>query len=345
MKNTEDNGRIKPPFLSVVMPAYNAAPFIGKAIESVLAQTFEDWELVIVDDGSTDGTADVVRRYMTRCDRIRLLTMPLPSGAVYQPRKFAIVNAVSDFIAPVDADDIIEDGYLQTLVGCQSQTGAEIVYPTMFKFDDENDLRQDMCKNIPGTDGSVFDGSDMVKYTLDIWRIGCGGGLILRKLYLDVFQRYDSSLSFVYADELLTRQLLYHAPRVAFSTAEYYYRQNSASVTHIKSIKQFDKLRNNIHLHDFVASRYGRHSEEMRLMNFQLFRFVYDAARELNSGGYTREDIKSAYELMLRNISLIDWDILKPNVTAKYYYTLKVLKNRLPLLRLVLKAGDRVIES
>jgi Glycosyl transferase family 2 len=59
------------PVVTAIMPTYNHAAFIGQAIESVLAQTFEAWELVVVDDGSTDGTPDLARRY--RDDRIRVI--------------------------------------------------------------------------------------------------------------------------------------------------------------------------------------------------------------------------------------------------------------------------------
>src|SRR6185436_974142 len=59
------------PAISVVMPAYNATRFVGAAVESILAQTFENFEFIIVDDCSTDGSSEVLRRYAERDRRIR----------------------------------------------------------------------------------------------------------------------------------------------------------------------------------------------------------------------------------------------------------------------------------
>ena len=91
------------PAVSVITPAWNAEGFIGETIESVLAQTFADWEMVIVDDGSTDGTASVVEAYAARDARIRLLQQQNagPSAA----RNHAMRQARGDFFAFLDSDD------------------------------------------------------------------------------------------------------------------------------------------------------------------------------------------------------------------------------------------------
>lgn len=342
MNVTKDGGAVKRPVLSVVMPFYNAEAFIVKALESLEAQTFGDWELVAVDDGSTDASAAIVRDFMKSDSRIRLFSMPSHTGAAYQPRKKAVIEARAAFVALFDADDLIAPDYLGCLVDRQKSTGADIVYPVMYHFDDDSNPRARRHHGILGEADGVFAGRDLVKYTLDLWRINCGGGLLRRQLFIDAFGRYGSSYDLVYADELLTRQMLLAAARVAFSDAEYYYRQNLSSVTHRKSLKQFDKLRNNVFLHEIVMANYSPDSEEVRRMNCQLFKFVFDAARHLNRCRFSRSEVKDAYAIMRSNIDLIDRRVLRPAVTAKYYYTLFCLKDNLTLFRLVLKYGDRL---
>ena len=61
------------PFFSIIIPTYNRAHLISKAIESVIAQTFENWELIIVDDGSTDETKDLILSYQNKVARIRYI--------------------------------------------------------------------------------------------------------------------------------------------------------------------------------------------------------------------------------------------------------------------------------
>lgn len=94
------------PLVSVVTPAYNAAAIIGETIDSVLAQSYARWEMLIVDDGSTDGTREIVRSYSERDARIRLIKMPRNSGAPAKPRNTAVEAARGEWIAFLDADDI-----------------------------------------------------------------------------------------------------------------------------------------------------------------------------------------------------------------------------------------------
>ena len=93
------------PKISIVMAAYNEELTISKAIDSICAQTFNDWELIIIDDGSTDSTADVVRRYIDKDSRIRFVrnktNMKLPTSL-----NKGIRLAKADLIARADADDI-----------------------------------------------------------------------------------------------------------------------------------------------------------------------------------------------------------------------------------------------
>jgi glycosyltransferase involved in cell wall biosynthesis len=88
--------------VQVVMPAYNAEAYIGEAIDSVLAQTFTDWELTVVDDGSTDATADVVAGYSD--GRIGLVRTG--NGGPSSARNRALAESRSPYVAFLDADDL-----------------------------------------------------------------------------------------------------------------------------------------------------------------------------------------------------------------------------------------------
>lgn len=95
--------REEAPSVSIVMPAYNAQSYIKSAIDSVLGQTFQDWELLVVDDLSVDDTAEYVLSY--KDDRIRYLKNPRNLGAA-QTRNRAIDAARGRYIAFLDSDDI-----------------------------------------------------------------------------------------------------------------------------------------------------------------------------------------------------------------------------------------------
>src|SRR5437764_13661053 len=87
--------------VSVIIPAYNAAKTVGRAVDSVLAQTFADFELIVIDDGSTDSTAEVVQS--RRDQRIRCITVA--NGGVASARNRGLDLASGDLVAFLDADD------------------------------------------------------------------------------------------------------------------------------------------------------------------------------------------------------------------------------------------------
>ena len=91
-----------PPVVSVIMPAFNAERFIGRAIESALNQSLTDLEVVVVDDASTDGTVDVVRAFDN--PRIRLYESA-NNGGPSVARNLALAEARGEHIAVLDADD------------------------------------------------------------------------------------------------------------------------------------------------------------------------------------------------------------------------------------------------
>ena len=92
--------------VTIVTPCYNSQQTILQTIESVIKQTYPNWEMLIVDDCSTDGTADIVKRYENIDSRIKYFKTELNSGSPSLPRNIGIDNAQGKYIAFLDADDI-----------------------------------------------------------------------------------------------------------------------------------------------------------------------------------------------------------------------------------------------
>lgn len=95
------------PKLSIIMPSFNVANFISKAIDSVLNQSFKNWELLIIDDGSTDNIEDVVERYLHNDQRIHIYSKP--NGGLSDARNFGLKIAKGEYIHFFDPDDYIDD--------------------------------------------------------------------------------------------------------------------------------------------------------------------------------------------------------------------------------------------
>ena len=99
--------------VSIIIPVYNAAPFLRECIDSVLAQTYTAWELILVDDASTDGSADICRQYAARDERVRLISAD--RGEVSATRNKGIDAARGRYIMFVDADDALTPDALTRL--------------------------------------------------------------------------------------------------------------------------------------------------------------------------------------------------------------------------------------
>ncbi len=88
--------------VSIILPAYNAAPFIEEAVNSVLQQTHENWELLIIDDGSTDETSSIIKKYL---GDTRVKYYSQVNRGVSAARNLGLVKAVGNYICFLDADD------------------------------------------------------------------------------------------------------------------------------------------------------------------------------------------------------------------------------------------------
>lgn len=102
------------PFISIIIPVYNAERYINKCIDSVLSQSYANWELLLIDDGSSDGSGKICDGYSKKDDRIK--TIHKKNGGVSSARNLGIEQASGDFITFIDSDDWVESDYLQDFV-------------------------------------------------------------------------------------------------------------------------------------------------------------------------------------------------------------------------------------
>ena len=118
------------PDVSVVIPVYNGVHHVGAAIESCLRQTLTNIEILVVDDGSDDGSAEIVRRYL-QDPRVALIQLGANQG-VSTARNVALDRAAGTWIATLDADDTMSEDRLERLVGAAEDSGADLVHDDLY---------------------------------------------------------------------------------------------------------------------------------------------------------------------------------------------------------------------
>ena len=128
------------PIVSVVMPAYNAERFIEQAINSVLSQTFEDWELIIVDDCSTDATMSIIERLTVGDERVSVVRNEHNSG-VAKTRNRGLDLCKGEFVALLDSDDYWEPEKLAKQLELVKREQADIGYCSYAIVDGQSNKR------------------------------------------------------------------------------------------------------------------------------------------------------------------------------------------------------------
>ncbi|MEX1027956.1 MAG: glycosyltransferase [Candidatus Paceibacterota bacterium] len=126
------------PLISVVMPVYNRKKYLSLAVESILQQSFDDFEFIIIDDGSTDGASDVLRHYATQDSRVRLVEQENSGYAIALNR--GIQRAKGQFLARMDSDDIsLPDRFALQLEFLRSNPHIVVVGGQALRIDEDGD--------------------------------------------------------------------------------------------------------------------------------------------------------------------------------------------------------------
>lgn len=128
------------PTVTIVTPAYNAENFVAATLRSVLGQTFRSFELLFLDDGSKDRTAEIAEQFARDDDRIRVIRLPKNYGAPAGPRNVGIQQARGKWIAFLDADDIWHPDKLRIQMEALEVSGAGFCSTQMIDFIDDAEL-------------------------------------------------------------------------------------------------------------------------------------------------------------------------------------------------------------
>lgn len=175
-RNIPHNG--KPGFVSIIMPAFNCERFIGAAIESVLAQSYTEWELLVVDDCSSDRTYSIVWKYSKRDRRIILFRNKANAGAAAS-RNRAVRHAKGQYIAFLDGDDVWKKDKLEKQVHFMQNTGCLFSCTSYDKIGRSGKGLgrtvhafcagyEELLRKCPGNSTVMYDAGCLGKYTIPL---------------------------------------------------------------------------------------------------------------------------------------------------------------------------------
>ena len=163
------------------MPAYNAAPYINDAVNSVLNQTYADWELIIIDDGSTDNTAQKVQPWLEQDSRIQYFYQD--NGKQGKARNLGISKSKGDYLAFLDADDLWLPDKLEIQMEAIQKKEVDLVFADSYIFQDADISNVSKRMNVKK---AFFSGEEAIQLFLEANRIPILTVLVKKAKVLEV---------------------------------------------------------------------------------------------------------------------------------------------------------------
>lgn len=217
------------PLISVIIPAYNSSKFIRKSIESVLNQTYKSFEIIVINDGSTDNTLEVLTDISNSIDNVKIYT--IENGGASKARNKGLLYATGDLIYFLDSDDTLNSRAFEILVRALEENNADIVVSTRYYKINEGDTKKQITKLIP----NKMKIEDPVKYSIECL-IGLGrgwrthGSIFKRELITQNNIKYYEGI--IAEDFLFNMDYLKVCKKIAFidyPSENYLVRKNSVS--------------------------------------------------------------------------------------------------------------------
>lgn len=214
--------------ITVAVAVYKVEKYLARCVDSILNQTFTDFELLLIDDGSPDSCGEMCDSYALKDERVRVIHQQ--NEGIARVRKRAVQETESEYITFIDSDDFVNEKYLEILYASLKENDADISMCCFSMFDDTglpkvDDYNKVSCKVLNGvgalTEMSDFSNNDYIKYIV-VWN-----KLIKRSLF-DGVVFPDGKL---HEDEDATYKLFYKSKKIVVCDAVlYYYYKNNEGI-------------------------------------------------------------------------------------------------------------------
>lgn len=276
MKFIQENKKV-----SIVVPVYNVAEYLDECISTLVEQTYRNIEIILVNDGSTDNSMEICRKWQITDPRIQLYNNT--NHGVSYTRNFAMERSNGDYITFVDSDDKVSEDYIKVLVETMEATSAEMSVTSYSCFKD-------------GEDAAFFEIEDSLvkKCDIEMAFYTLTRGMPWAKLYKkEIIQKYNLKFNeniHVSEDLLFNIQYSAHCSTLAFNKSQLYgYRQRSNSAAHnTVSLKWFSCLK----VYKYLFDNYSNNSVFPYIV-FNYLKFLYEAKYLIQHKGIKAEDIET----------------------------------------------------
>lgn len=217
------------PLISIIVPVYNVEKYLSQCLDSILFQTYTNWEAILVDDGSKDNSGDICDDYSKKDNRFKVIHKE--NGGVSSARQTGTNIAIGEYIIHVDADDWIESDMLECMYS-HAKEGYDIVVADYYTNSNETERYR------PQSD--VNNANELL---IAMLKGDCMGSLWNKLIKRSLFSQISFPLDLFYCEDVyvITQIIINYSPSIInLHKAFYHYIQLETSITHIKNAKHIE---------------------------------------------------------------------------------------------------------
>ena len=217
------------PLISLVIPVYNVEKYLDKCMESVLAQTYDNFEVILVDDGSTDNSGKMCDEYAKRDSRV--IVYHKPNGGLSDARNFGVEHCNADLVSFIDSDDYVTEDYLEYLWYLMNKYDSDVSSANYYRIQEGDRKDYSIDANFQLNDYSISKSEAITKLLYGVKGFGTSACIKLYKkelLYLFPFpyKKQPEDVAVMY-------KIIWKSNRVAIGTKSIYrYVQRNTSYVH-----------------------------------------------------------------------------------------------------------------
>ena len=292
--------------LSIIVPVYKVRRYLQNCIESILQQTYTDYELILVDDGSPDSSGIICDRYAQECDKVKVIHKK--NGGLSSARNAGLAVAQGEYITFVDGDDTVASGtYYYNMHILLSNPDIDILeYPVVKHYESPDSV-------VVSHNPQKISGEEI--FPDWIRRKGYEHCFACNKIFrADLFFFIRFPEGEVFEDSLVTPMLIESSRTIYYSDAGfYYYYDREGSISRTYSFKtQHDRYKNLVNLYKKVKNDYKMQQESYDL----LFKALDNLTDLFRCNDATKEQLKHACE-MLKEEHIKIGDLYKMDISIK----------------------------
>lgn len=290
--------------LSIIIPIYNKSKYLGNILDSIKRQEFKDFECILVDDGSTDGSKLICDNYSENDDRF--ITIHKPNSGVSDARNVGLKKSKGKYITFIDADDSIESDYLLKLVRDIEQNSVDIAIVTIKKIWENNSKVEYINTSLNGKYNFKKIMPNFAKIQLSTGIFGFSCGKILRR---DLIGNYLFDTSITLAEDFDFYLKLYPKVKTIYFDNDCFYgylqESENNSTKEDDKIDYFTQLKINLRYRDFLKRMNGYNGNNKKIIDSRITSYVYFIIFHSNRNEIDIK-IKQLFDLIDKNDIIIN---------------------------------------